>query len=136
MDGGAPGSKLASVGLSHKLNAVAMFPAPPGRRSCGVNFLADDAQRHFVQIGRQRLIEVRKLRPQNQIDEASRNTDHDGRAPLPMIPVRLQAVAPAKGDKQMARPLVGHRELHFDWRILPAEFAKPHPHPLKSCFGR
>jgi hypothetical protein len=35
----------------------------------------------------------------------------------------------------MARPLIGRRELHLDWLILPAKLAQPHPYPFKGRLG-
>jgi hypothetical protein len=34
----------------------------------------------------------------------------------------------------MARPLVGHRELHLDRRILPTKLRQPRPDPIESRF--
>src|SRR5208282_194601 len=36
----------------------------------------------------------------------------------------------------MARPLVGHRELHLDRRILLAEFGETRPHPFQRRLRR
>ena len=36
----------------------------------------------------------------------------------------------------MARPLVGHRELHLDRRILMTEFGETRPHPFQRRLRR
>src|SRR5258705_1051242 len=83
----------------------------------GMDFLANDAQRDLVKIGLQGAVEFGELRPQDLIDEALRRPDHDGVTSLPMKTIGLQAVALVQSKKEMARPLVGHRELNLDRRI-------------------
>ena len=50
----------------------------------GKDFITDDAQRYFLEIGPQGTIKLAELGPKNLIDEAPRRSDHDGVAPLPM----------------------------------------------------
>jgi hypothetical protein len=81
-------------------------------------------------------VEFGELRPQNLLDEALRGTHHYGVATLPMIAIGPQSVTAAQGKKQMARPLIGHRELHLDRRVLSAQFRKTRPDPFQRCLGR
>jgi hypothetical protein len=100
----------------------------------GINLVADDAQGHLMEIALKSPIEFGELRLQNQINETSGDADHHGRATLTMETERLEPIAPTEGDEQMARPLVGHRELHFDRRILPTKLRQPRPDPIESRF--
>jgi hypothetical protein len=66
--------------------------------------------------------QVRKFGPQDLVEKPIWCPDH-GVVPLPIIPVGPHAIASAQRKKQMARPLISHRELHPNRRIFPAECA-------------
>src|SRR5260370_13493701 len=96
------------------------------RLSCiGEDLLADHAHRHLMKVGLQSLVKFGKLRPQDLVEKPLRRPDHDRVAPLPIIPVGLQAIASAQRKKQMARPLISHLEMHLSRLLLPAELAWP-----------
>jgi hypothetical protein len=67
-----------------------------------------------MKIGLQGLVKLGELRPQNLIEEPFGCANHDRVAPLPIVAIRLHAITPAQGKKQMARPLIRHRELHLN----------------------
>src|SRR5258708_36730842 len=88
-----------------------------------------------MKVGLQSLVKFGKLRPQDLVEKPLWRPDHDRVAPLPLIAVGLQAIASAQRKKQMARPLIRHRELHLNRRILPAEFASTSPATFQRGFA-
>ena len=100
-----------------------------------VHLLADDLQRHLVQIGLQVGVEIGKFAPKHLVDEAARSAHHDRGAPLPVITIRHDPVAAAKRHEQVARPWVGYGELHLDRVVLPLQLGELRPHALERCFG-
>jgi hypothetical protein len=50
-----------------------------------------------------------------------------------MKTIRSQTVAPAQSKKQMARPLVGQRELNLDWRIPQSELGEMCSDAFERC---
>src|ERR1700730_10020645 len=83
----------------------------------GINFVADHAQCYLMKIGLQSTVEFNEFGPHNLIDKALWRADHDGVAPLAMKAIGPEPVTSAESEKQMARPLVRHRELHLDRRM-------------------
>jgi hypothetical protein len=97
----------------------------------GVDILADNAQRDFMQVGLQGAIEFAEFRPKDLVEEALRGTNHESGAPLPMMAIGLESVTSAQREKKPARPLIGKRNLQLGGWILLAKFGQPCANPFE-----
>lgn len=78
-----------------------------------VNFIADDAFGGLIQILIERLTQLQVFRPQSVIEKGLRHTHHHGSVPLPLIAVRVEAIATTQRGKETTLPAIRQGELHF-----------------------
>ena len=77
----------------------------------------DDVAGGFVQIVVEEFGEFQELRPQDLVHHRPGHADHDGGGPLAGETVRIEIVAAAEGDEELALPRIVDLELVFDRRL-------------------